>query len=283
MLMRSIIAAAAAASSLAIADRASAAIVLTSGSPSYGQNFNTLVSNNTSSTDYVQDPAIDGQYGLAGWYGGYSTSATPAIASSAGGSATGRLYSFGSTTSVNGAGDRTLGSVATGTPGDITYGVRFVNNTGTTITGFTMGYSGEQWRVADKTGASTANEQIVPGYAIFDANTGSVNATGVYVAAPAASRFDTPVDTIVGAGTIDGNSTAAGGGKVAGLSWTVTGISVADGRELWIRFFDADSTGTDHGLGVDDFTFAATLLPEPATLVATLGAAAVTLVRRRRR
>ena len=57
---------------------------------------------------------------------------------------TGALYSFGTT----GASDRALGSIASGSPGPgvVFYGLELLNNTTTTFYGFTLTYTGEQWR-----------------------------------------------------------------------------------------------------------------------------------------
>ncbi|MFT3787849.1 MAG: hypothetical protein QM770_17035 [Tepidisphaeraceae bacterium] len=258
-----------------------AALVISDSSLSYSQNFDTLTQSGTAQA-WTDDVATDGAAGLKGWYVGYSSNSTRNIQGSGGGTATGTIYSFGASSSVNGVGDRALGSVASGTPGNITYAMRFVNNSVTNVTGFTLNYDGEQWRVADKTGASGAtgnalNENLVPGYAVFNAGAGAPGVTGTYTAAPGASQFNTPIDGATPAASLDGNLAA---NRVAGFSWTVTGLSVAPNQELWIRFFDSDSAGSDHGLSVDNVSVSFTLLPEPSTVLGGLALGALALRRR---
>ena len=62
---------------------------------------------------------------------------------------------------------------------------------------------------------------------------------------------------------------------------TVTISGWNDGTDLWIRWFDANSTGFDQGLAVDDFSFSA--VPEPAAGAALMGLVALTLAGLRRR
>src|ERR1043165_4451688 len=59
-----------------------------------------------------------------------------------GSSSTGDTYSYGTTGSL----ERALGSVVSSSI-STQYGARFVNNTGGTITSFTIRYRGEQWRM----------------------------------------------------------------------------------------------------------------------------------------
>jgi hypothetical protein len=67
----------------------------------------------------------------------------------AGSSTSGALYSFG----ASGSAERALGSVASGTPGNFAYGVRFTNDTALTATNITISYTGEQWRNGGNTSA----------------------------------------------------------------------------------------------------------------------------------
>src|SRR5437899_2488453 len=96
------------------------AISLT-GSGSYSQDFNTLIV--SSSVTWIDNST------LAGWYAQRSGSGT-SIAAGAGTSTTGNLYSFGTSTST----DRALGSIGSGTPGNVAWGVEFKNNASDLIT-----------------------------------------------------------------------------------------------------------------------------------------------------
>src|SRR5687768_10187759 len=88
---------------------------------------------------------------IPGWYSSRVT-----YNSGTGSSNTGALYSFG-IAGTNPVGDRALGSVGSGGTGTIFYGVRFVNNTGNTVTSLDVNYVGEQWRNG---GSSTATPSV---------------------------------------------------------------------------------------------------------------------------
>jgi hypothetical protein len=242
---------------LAVAPAAFAAYNSVTGtSYTYTQDFNGLPG---TSGAWANDAT------LPGWFAYSGTSTTPTAlnyATSAGGTATGQMYSFGSSASVNGASDRALGSINQTATGDIRFGTVFVNNTGETITSFTVGYEGEQWRVAtDQDQAQSLNAQ----YRIFDSGTGSIAPAGF---TSLGINFASPkVNTNPGAAAaLDGNLAE---NRVSGLT-TTTAVTWLPGQELWVRFFDTDSSGVDHGLSVDNFTFAAAV-PEPAAALTVMG------------
>ena len=156
-------------------------------------------------------------------------------------------------------------------------GARFVNNTGENISGFNFSYDGEQWRQ----GAVTAiNNQFAVAYAVFPAGTGSTAPAGVFTGIGSAD-FNTPQDGTGTGGALDGNDTA---NRVAGLSGTVTGLSIANGDEVWLRWFDSNSSGADHGIGIDNFgiTFDVAPIPEPCS-VALMGLGLLVMLRRAQR
>jgi hypothetical protein len=77
----------------------------------------------------------------SGWSG--SSSGTPTYNGQGNGSlATGGYWAYGS------AGDFSLGALRSGTPGNITYTISYVNNTGATITGLQISWDYKQWRYA---------------------------------------------------------------------------------------------------------------------------------------
>ena len=91
------------------------------------QNFDSLAASGTNTWTDNTTPIV-------GWYAQFSATPTnpTTYVAGTGSSATGALYSFG-VAGTNAVTDRALGSVGSGTPGDIYWAVRFVNNTGTTI------------------------------------------------------------------------------------------------------------------------------------------------------
>lgn len=267
---------------------ARAQIALTPSGLTYSQDFDGLIRTTTAETWVNNANTISANdnprlIGLAGWTvasytntTGISTTYIPLIRAGDGSSTTGSFYSFGST----GAADRALGSLpsdgttATGA-GSFRIGVSFINNTPDTITGFTFSYTGEQWRkgqIPVATGAQ--NNQFVVSYATFGAGTGSLD-SGPYSASLAGATFNTPFDggDNIGA-ALDGNAAA---NRITGLGATVTDLTVLPGQEIWLRWFDSNSTSADHGIAIDDFSITFTTgVPEPTT--ATLLGLGMTLM-----
>ncbi|MBL7720087.1 MAG: SprB repeat-containing protein, partial [Flavipsychrobacter sp.] len=152
----------------------------------------------------------------------------------------GEIYSFGQV----GSSDRALGSVASGTPSSLEahYGVSFINNTGTTITSFYVGFRQEQWRVGD---ADTATKDSVRVYYSTDADSvGDLSATWIEV--PSLMMESTVLDSTGSGSTLNGNLYSVNKGGVIGLNLPQNGT-------LWIKFVDHDNPGVDDGLAIDNF------------------------------
>lgn len=212
----------------------------------FTEDFDTLP-NAGSTFDWLDSVTI------AGWYVDNTTpnSFNPAKISH-GSSTTGKLYSFGSI----GSAERALGSLSSSTVGGIYMGTRIINQTGTSINSFDLSYTGEQWR------SSGGGAQIMP----FSYGLG---ATGLKIGNfvdVVAGDFTSPV---VGGsvGSLDGNLPA--NRNVIG-PLTVSGFEWKPNEELWLRWFDPDHAGTDHGLAIDDFTFSATSLDSDNDLMPDL-------------
>jgi hypothetical protein len=269
---------------LGLANPTEAQISLTPGDLSYSQNFNELTRSTTAETwsnnaDTVSANDSPRLIGLQGWYVGSfgNTTTTPLIRAGTGSSTTGSFYSFGS----SGAEDRALGTMPTdaSASASMRLGVRFVNDTGDILSGFTFSYDGEQWRKAQLT--TPQNNQFVTAYAIFGAGLGSLDSVN-YSAAIAGATFNTPVDGGDNVGSaLDGNDAA---NRLAALGATVTDLVVMPGEEVWLRWFDSNSSGADHGIAIDNFEISFTTMPvpEPST-AAVFGLAALLLVKRIRR
>jgi hypothetical protein len=204
----------------------------------YVQNFDTLASAPANSAGVRWTNNVT----LPGWYADRTTFAVTngtlggsaeafddtAVAANSG------LFSFGAADSP----ERALGTrAATNAP--VRIGVRLVNQTGQTLTRFSVSYTGEQWF---KSSAATAHT-LVADY-LFDAS--SLQAGGW--TRLGALTFTSPV-TSAGAAALDGNAP----GNSSTLVATVSGITWAPGQELWIRFSDLDEAGAEHGLAVDNF------------------------------
>ncbi|HVO75133.1 MAG TPA: hypothetical protein VMT35_13980 [Ignavibacteriaceae bacterium] len=65
-------------------------------------------------------------------------------------------------------------------------------------------------------------------------------------------------------GALDGNLAA----NKAEMTYTITGLNIADGQTFWTRWIDFNLTGVlnyDNGLSIDDFSVDQTALPVELT------------------
>lgn len=258
---------------LALAGTASAQVSYTGGS--YTQNFDTLPNAGTNPLAWSNNVT------LQGWYGRRNNTGGPfdidQIRHDTGTSNSGALYSYG-----NAAGntERALGSVASGTPNTLIYALVLTNNSGNTLTEFTLDYTGEQWRDG---GAAAGQPAAVLNvldldYGIF---AGAFNSTIIDEVAPGftdlTGSFDfTAIQSTTTAGALNGNSAAF---RTTGRGGTVSNITWLPGETLVLRWRDVNNFGNDQGLALDDLTFSA--IPTPGA-TALLGLAGIAALRRRR-
>jgi endonuclease/exonuclease/phosphatase family metal-dependent hydrolase len=225
-------------------------IPLTDGT--YSQNFDALASNGAAIW-------VDNET-LAGWYA--SQSAAPNCVTNyiagAGAGTKGGLYSFGD---VNSA-DRALGSLASGGPGKLAFGVRLRNDTRLAQTGFKVSCTGEQWRVGGTavqklafscqigawlTNADASDDQSWTVFPALDFNSPNTNATQ-------ALKGNDPSNQVVFTGV------------------PLPGVVVPPGQELFLRWFDGDDPGFDDGLAIDNLRVSFSAAPTNAFSAATNGA-----------
>jgi hypothetical protein len=179
------------------------------------------------------------------------------------------LYHFrGNTTTT----DHALGAINKDAVGDMAIGIPIQNNTGETLGSFNLGYTGEQW--ADR---NTTAQSLTVAYRIgSDENDSSLSDANSWTSIPALT-FTSPTNN-GNAGVLDGN---AAGNRTVFSPVLIDDINWEPGQILWIRWFDANQAGNDHGLAVDDVNFSAAVIPEPASM--SLLALGLTLLGRRRR
>jgi len=220
---------------------AAAQVALTALDTPYTQDFNGLPA--SGSTTWTNNATIPG------WFHARVGTGTTIVADT-GASNAGNLYSYG----ASGSSDRALGSLGSGNAavGNLFWGVRLQNATGTTITSLDVAFTGEQWRNSGATGTA-AQQTITFSYLIGNPSvTGTLaefQSTGVAVPA---LDFTSPVTTGT-AGALNGNLAANRTAK----AFTITGLSIPAGSEVMLRFADPDHTGADHGLSIDDFSVTA--------------------------
>jgi hypothetical protein len=209
-------------------ERAQAQLCIQLNNTTYTQNFNTLAvsgaNNNSSSLP------IGFAFSEAG-------SGNITYEASDGSNATGNTYSFGTGANT----DRALGEVTTGTV-QSTVGACFVNNTGSAIMTFTVGYTGEQWRQGTTGGT--------PDRLDFQFSTNATSLNDGTWSDENDLDFTTPNATGA-AGALNGNS--AGNRTVfAPEAMTPANIIAAD-KTFFIRWLPLNIAGANDGLAIDDF------------------------------
>jgi hypothetical protein len=210
-------------------------VSISSLTTAYTQNFNSLKAKSGTST------ALPTGWRLLET----GSSANTSYTTNAGSSTTGDTYSYGTGTNS----DRALGMLRSGSVAS-TVGVQFRNTTGQTVSSITVSYVGEQWRC----GATGRADQIDFQYAL--------NATSLSTGTWAdVNELDFTSLQTASIGAKDGNAAANRTTK----TFTVTGLSIANNAIFWLRWVDADASGADDGLAIDDFSIrlGATAPPPP--------------------
>ena len=206
----------------ALGGSASAQVSISSLTTAYTQNFNTLKATAGTSTTLP-----------TGWKLLESgTNANTSYTSNNGASTTGDTYSYGTGTAT----ERALGMLRSSSLAS-TVGVQVKNTSGQTISSITITYTGEQWRC----GATGRADQIDFQYAT---NATSLS-TGTWVDVNTLDFASLQTTAIA---SLDGNAAANRATRTA----TLTGFSIANNGIFWLRWVDADATGADDGLAIDD-------------------------------
>ena len=202
-------------------------VSITSAGTAFTQNFNTLAASGTSTSM------------PAGWYFVETgTGANTTYTAGTGSATSGDTWSFG----ASGNTERSLGTIQSTSVIPVIGGF-FLNSTGSTISTLNITYVGEQWRL----GATGRVDRLDFQY--------SLNATslsnGTWTDANTLD-FTAPI-TSGTIGAFDGNATA---NKVS-ISNVISGLSISNNSNFWIRWIDLNATGADDGLAVDDFSITA--------------------------
>lgn len=210
----------------AVAAPSATAISITQFNTAASENFDTLA---TTTSSVVP----------AGWkFAETGSGANTTYGAGTGSSSTGNTYSFGAAGST----ERAFGTLRT-TGVVSTIGTIIVNDTGHIITDLLIDYVGEQWRL----GAIGRVDRLDFGFSLdaTSLTTGSWSDVD-------ALDFTAPVSAGT-TGALNGNAA----GNSTALSFTLTGLALADGATLWIRWTDFDSAGADDGLAIDNVSVTA--------------------------
>ena len=218
---------------LAVSGAEAQVSITTLGSP-YSQAFDTLPT--TGSVTWTNNSTVPG------WFHTRTGTGTTVVAND-GASNSGNLYSYGTVA----AADRALGSVGSSNAGvgNLFWGVRLQNNTGSTITSLEVSYTGEQWRNSAAV-AQTAAFSYLVGAPTVTGSLAEFQSAGVPVTA---LDFTSPITGGV-AGALNGNLAA----NRTAINFTIPGLTIPSGTEVMLRWSDPDHGGSDHGLSIDDFS-----------------------------
>lgn len=218
-------------------------VSLTAVGVAYTQNFDSLANTGTTASTLP-----------TGWnFIETGTSANTTYGVDDGGGATGNTFSYGSTGST----DRAFGTLLSGSVTS-TIGACFTNNTGTTLTGLSIGYTGEEWRLGTAARADALNFEY------------SLNATSLTSGTwTAVSGLNFVTQDTATTGAKNGNAA----GEHQARSSSISALAIANGATFWIHWLDGNASGADDGLAVDDFS----LTPQGTTATPTLTLSAPTI------
>ena len=208
-----------------------AQVSITNSTP-YTQDFNSLPNTGASTTTNPNPP---------NWYRYAKTTDATKLAVGDGTENAGGFYSAGKKDST----DRALGSLLSATSKPLYFGVKFVNNTGSTIVSATVSYRCEQWRRGNKN-AGVKDSLFFE----YSSAADSVH-KGTWTRVSNLAGSSTNSSSVIGALNGNTNFTAVAG--------NITGMNIPNGATFWIRFNDFDVTpDSDDLLAVDDFSIAFT-------------------------
>ena len=143
-------------------------------------------------------------------------------------------------------------------------GLQLVNNSSITIPDFTISFTGEQWRSNNNTA----------GTLFFSYQVEATDLTAGTWTDVSDLDFTSPI--VAAGAALDGNSAA----NRTALSHTITGINLAPGEEIWLRWANTTANNGIY-MGIDDLTV--TAIPEPGTYALIFSGLALGVVVLRRR
>lgn len=212
--------------------------------PGYTESFDTLSASGTANA-WVDNATVPG------WYAGAVNGFNNDYRAGSGTATTGDLYSFGTSA------DRALGSLASATTGEFAYGVRLKNSTGSDLSGFSVGYVGEQWRDSSTSAQSLVFSYKTSSTPMMSSEPGNSPGAGGWIAFPALD-FTSP--QVSGVGALDGNVAV---NRLSFISVSLTGVTLGAGEELFLRWSDLNDAGSDHAMAIDSFSLTYAAVPEP--------------------
>jgi hypothetical protein len=221
--------------------------VYSSEGASYTQNFDGLPASGSFSLMgrgplALSAAPINAAY-LSGWQFLMSAgSGTNAGFATGTGTGTGNgMYSLGN----SGSSDRALGSLSSSS-GIYAFGLILTNQTGQLLNSFTISFTTEQWRKGGSTNKNTWT---------FHYKTGPISQLDEDSLLEESRLNFSSITTSASGSSLNGNLTD----YQQVVSVTITGIPWRNGEQLLLRWDDADESGSDDIMAIDDFLFTASL------------------------
>ena len=215
---------------LASAQFASAQTPVNFSGTSISESFSTLAASGTSAVVPAGFGFVETGSALDGTY-----------AAGTGSDNTGNTYSFGTGIAT----ERAFGAVQSSAVIS-TIGVRITNTSGSTLTSLTVGYTGEKWRGGTGSSIDRLDFQYSTGATAIQ--------TGAFLDFNGLD-FASPI-TLGSTVSLDGNALA---NRTVIAPTILTGVTLAPGATITLRWLDLDASGQDDGLAIDDFSFSATV------------------------
>lgn len=200
------------------------------------QDFSTLANSGTSSSVPT------------GWaFFETGTNANTTYTAGTGSSNAGDTYSLGPASST----ERAFGGLQSNSLVP-TVGVCYTNNTGSTITGLTVTYTGETWRVG--TASRTDGIQFQ-----YNQSTTGINGAGTWTSYPLLDYFNP--GQALGSGSMQHSAL---------ITSTISSLNIAAGATFCFRWNSFDATSSDDAIGVDDYSLTGVTLAGPCASITTL-------------
>jgi hypothetical protein len=239
----------------------------------YTQNFNSLATSGTSWTNnstlsgwFLTTNVTSGSGPVFSSPAGFTSAVVATALTVSNGSNTAGFHSLGSNSNA----DRALGGLPGSSIGGLLMGVQIKNDTGSTLNAVSVAYVGEQWRRA-----ANATQVTNTLYVSYSTDATSLS-TGTWTRVEDLDFVSPDATTTTAAGDLGGTARTS-------RSTSISSLAIADGDNVWFRFWSPNMASAEHILAVDDFTFSATAVPEPSAFAALAGLLTLGFVATRRR